>query len=105
MKRTWGTVGYWITGVQIVDLEGEEPSMWLMTLRYFLLVLGPINLIIDIFWLTSDENRQTLRDKIAETYVIKRNAMPLGHGQQKIAPYFIAGYSFTFKEVKRPTEG
>lgn len=105
MKRTWGTVGYWITGVQIVDLEGEEPSMWDMTIRYLLLVLGPINLLFDLFWLCSDENKQTLRDKIAATYVIKRNAMPLGYGQQKFTPYFIGGYSFSFKEVKRSTAG
>jgi hypothetical protein len=72
-----------------------------MALRFFLLFLGPLILFVDILWLTGEENRQTLRDKMFATYVIKRQAQPEGTG--KILYYFqtFLLWCWTFREVKR----
>lgn len=78
IKRSdWGTVGYWLTGVRGVNLEGQRPSLWQMTFRFLLLVFGPFHILIDLFWLGGDDYKQTLRDKIVGTYVLKQDALPL----------------------------
>ena len=103
IKRSdWGTVGYRLTGVRIVNLEGKRPSIWQMTFRFLLLVFGPIHFLFDFFWLGGDEYRQTLRDKIVGTYVIKDDAVPLGRGEQLLVQYFLFGWSMVFREVKKP---
>jgi uncharacterized RDD family membrane protein YckC len=102
VKRSdWGTVGYRLTGVRIVNLEGKRPSLYQMTLRFFLLILGPIYIVLDVLWLGGDDNRQTLRDKIVGTYVIRDDALPAGRGLQQLVPYYLFGWSFVFREVKR----
>ncbi|MBW2410228.1 MAG: RDD family protein, partial [Deltaproteobacteria bacterium] len=81
------TLGYIATSAKIVDLKGNRPSFLRMAFRFCLLILGPVFFIIDILWLTSEENRQTLRDKIAATYVIKKDAQPIGSCAQLITTY------------------
>ena len=77
LKRTdISTPGFWIFGIKIVDLQGRKPSLLKMIFRC--LLLAPFNLFTDLMWLTSEKSRQTLRDKVAGTYVIKRSATPLG---------------------------
>ena len=98
------TVGYRMTGLRVVDLQGKRPSLIRMTWRFVLLLFGPINLIIDIFWLGGDENRQTLRDKISKTYVVKEGAQPVGSGPIEYADYYLLGLSLVFTEVKRPKQ-
>ena len=105
VKRSdWGTLGYILTGVKIVSIEGERPPIWNMTLRFLLLILGPINLILDVFWLGGDEYKQTLRDKIVGTYVIAQDAVPLGRGEQLYVLYFLLGWSILFREVKTSSQ-
>jgi uncharacterized RDD family membrane protein YckC len=102
IKRSeWGTVGYRLTGVRIVNLEGKVPSLWRMTFRFLLLIFGPFHILIDILWLGGDENKQTLRDKIVGTYVIKHDAPPLGRGPQQLVAYYLLGWNFWFREVRR----
>ena len=102
IKRSdWGTVGYRLTGVRIVNLEGKRPSLWQMTFRFLLLVFGPFHILIDLFWLGGDDYRQTLRDKIVGTYVIKHDALPLGKGEQLLVPYYFFTWALWFREVKR----
>jgi uncharacterized RDD family membrane protein YckC len=107
LKRTdFGTLGYWLTGVKIVNLKGKRPSLWQMTFRFIMLILGPFNFIVDVLWLGGDEHRQTLRDKVVGTYVVKDEAIPLGEGEQTLVPYFFLTWCLMFREVKRglPTE-
>ena len=102
IKRSdWGTVGYRLTGVRIVNLKGKRPSLWQMTFRFLLLVFGPFHILIDLFWLGGDDYKQTLRDKIVGTYVIKHDALPLGKGEQLLVPYYFFTWSFWFREVRR----
>lgn len=57
-KRTdRSTVGYRVLGVKIINLEGKRPSIWQMTLRFFMLFFGPLNFFVDILWLTGEENK------------------------------------------------
>ncbi len=102
IKRSdWGTVGYRLTGVRIVNLVGKRPSLWQMTFRFLLLVFGPFYFLLDILWLGGDEYKQTLRDKIVGTYVIRHDALPLGRGEQLLVQYFLFAWTFMFREVKR----
>jgi len=67
-------------------------------------MLGPLNWLIDLTWLSSDANRQALRDKFAGTYVIHANALPAGTGRLGFCYYHILLYNFLFKEIE-PVDG
>jgi uncharacterized RDD family membrane protein YckC len=95
------TIGYRIADLKVVDLRGVRPSIFQMTWRFLLLVFGPIDFIVDLIWLGGDESRQTIRDKLAATYVIRLNAVPMGAGTIVRRNYFLLGWSFLFREVKR----
>ena len=98
---TVGTLGNILTKTKVVDLRGNRPSLFQMTIRFLMLILGPINFLLDFFWLTGDPYKQTLRDKFAATYVINKQAVPLGQGLQTFSTYQIFGMSFVFREVKK----
>lgn len=93
------TIGFWITGARIVDHSGLPPSIFRMTFRFLLLILGPVHPIIDLFWLGGDRHRQTLRDKFAGTYVVNRAATPTGPGVRRSAYYSFMGATFIFTEI------
>jgi uncharacterized RDD family membrane protein YckC len=98
---TRGTLGYRAARVQLVDLQGNPARLGLSTARFLFLFGGPLNVFFDLFWLTTDPNRQTLRDKLTGTYVIRRGAQPVGRGPIAYPTYFIASMSFTMPEVLR----
>lgn len=98
-----GTLGFMVAGVKIVTLDGRRPSFIRMTFRLFFWILGPINALVDLFWLTGDEFKQTLRDKFSGTLVIRKNAKPAGSGAIRLNRYQFLGYSFVFFEVDKPT--
>jgi hypothetical protein len=93
--------GWGLFRLKIVDLHGNTPSILRMTLRFATLFLGPLNLIFDLLWLGGDRDRQTLRDKLAGTYVVKRRATPLGQGAIVWPRYSLLGYMLILPEVRR----
>lgn len=97
------TLGYILTGVKIVNLKGEKPSFLNMTSRFslVLLYLTSVFFIIDLIWIWSNKNRQSIRDRFARTYVIKKNALPIGKGNITYANYFLLGWAWSFAEVVR----
>ncbi len=100
LKRSkYRTVGYILTGVKIVDLKGKQPSIFRMILRVFLLLIGPMELVIDIIWLTSETTRQTLRDKYVGTYVVNQRAVPVGKGKLQRVTVGVMGCNLMCKEV------
>jgi uncharacterized RDD family membrane protein YckC len=102
LKRTSvRTLGYILTGVEIVNLKGERPSWATMSFRFIILALVPLHLIVDILWLTREQEKQTLRDKIAGTYVIRKNAQPVGEGVQIVVIYHLLGFALSLRELKR----
>lgn len=94
------TLGYNLMGVKIVDLKGQRPSFLKMAFRYLLLVVGPLSLIPDILWLISEKTKQTFRDKVSGTYVIKKDAEPTGTGTLQLKYYHITSLHIIVLEVK-----
>jgi uncharacterized RDD family membrane protein YckC len=100
LKRSrFRTLGYRVGQVRIVGLDGRAPSYLSLTLRLMFGMLGPLNWL-DLVWLSNDANRQALRDKFANTYVIKVNAHPAGHGRVVFRYYSILFYNCLFQEVE-----
>jgi hypothetical protein len=63
-------------------------------------LLGPLNWLLDLVWLSSDAHRQALRDKFANTYVVKVQAQPAGRGKIVFRSYEILFYNCLFREVE-----
>jgi uncharacterized RDD family membrane protein YckC len=100
-----GTLGYRLARVQLVTLQGQPVGLGRSTCRFLFLFGGPLNFVFDLLWLTTDPNRQTLRDKLSGTYVIRRGAAAQGSGAITYSTYFIATMSFLLAEVIRRDEG
>jgi len=98
------TVGFRLTGTRILNLRGERPSILQMTFRLLLWVMGPINLVYDLFWAGTDEDRQTLRDRFAGTCVVKNNAEPIGTGDIHLCYYTAMAMSLMYPAVIRPAK-
>ncbi|WP_020472810.1 RDD family protein [Zavarzinella formosa] len=96
-----GTFGFLLTGMKIVSLNGERPSFLRMTFRLMMWLLGPFHPAIDFLWLSGDPDRQTLRDKFAGTYVVRKNAVPCGKGIVGLRRYFLFGFVVLCREVQR----
>jgi len=97
-----GTVGYMVTGVRLVDLQGRQAALWQSTYRFGLLAFGPYDLLADIIWVGGDPNRQCIRDKVARTYMIRRHAVPVGSAPIRYMLYYMFTYNLMFAEVDRP---
>lgn len=95
------TIGYRLMGIKIVTLKGQKPNFVTMLFRFFLWLFGPFQLPYDILWLINDEHRQCMRDKCAGTYVIKKNAKPVGEGNINVINYLILGFNLLFEVVTR----
>jgi uncharacterized RDD family membrane protein YckC len=101
-RSSLGTVGYRVVGVRIVGQDGGKPGISSLTLRMLFGVLGPLNWL-DLVWLSGDTHRQALRDKLAGTYVVRKDARPAGTGKIVYRHYEILFYNFLFREVEVET--
>jgi uncharacterized RDD family membrane protein YckC len=101
-RSTLRTVGYRLTGCRIVNLQGERPSLFALTFRSLLWLFGPFNLLFDLLWCGIDDDRQTLRDRFAETCLIKEGATPIGTGEIHLAYYDIGTFNLYYARVTRP---
>jgi uncharacterized RDD family membrane protein YckC len=102
LKRSrFRTLGYIATGARVVDLAGQRPSITRLVGRLLFAVVGPLNAVVDLFWLTGDPNRQALRDKFAGTYVVRVGVDAAGNGRFIRRTYMIWGLTFVFTEVDR----
>jgi len=96
------TVGYWLTGCQLVNLQGQRPSLFAITFRSLLWMFGPFNLLFDVLWCGIDTDRQTLRDRFAETCLINDKAMPIGAGEIHLTYYDIGSFNLMYPRVVHP---
>lgn len=96
------TVGYWLLGARIVDLNGGKPSLLRMTFRFLLCVFGPFSLIFDLLWVSTDQQRQTLRDRYAGTCVVKHRAEPVGRAEIRLVSYHALGFNLMYQQVMQP---
>ena len=67
-------------------------------------VVGPIGPIIDVFFQSSDDYRQMLRDKLMGTYVIRMDAEPAGTGPKTMSRMSFMGMMLMYPIV-RPAAG
>ncbi|HYP08034.1 MAG TPA: RDD family protein [Bryobacteraceae bacterium] len=101
LKRSrYRTLGYRIAGVKVVGLDGKRAACSALAMRLLFLPLGPLNWIVDLAWVSGDPHRQSLRDKLAHTYVVKVGAEPIGSGPVLFRYYDVMGYSLLLREVK-----
>jgi uncharacterized RDD family membrane protein YckC len=101
LKRyAFRTLGYRAGRVRIVGLDGMAPGYGALTLRLMFAMLGPLNWVIDLAWLSSDPHRQAIQDKFAATYVVRGTAVLAGSGKIIYRQYDIASYNCLFREVE-----
>lgn len=100
LKRSkYRTVGYWLMGCKIVNLKGERPSLFMLTIRATMWALGPFNFLFDILWSGIDDDRQTLRDRFSSCCLVKLNAEPIGTGSVQLARFFAGGMALFYPRV------
>jgi uncharacterized RDD family membrane protein YckC len=105
LKRSnFRTLGYRLGRVRITGLDGEPPSYGALIFRLMFSMLGPFNWALDLIWASNDVHRQALRDKLANTYVVKAKAQPAGRGRIVVQYYDICFYNFLCREVVVNTE-
>jgi uncharacterized RDD family membrane protein YckC len=104
LEASVGTLGFLLTQTKIVDLYGKPPSLGRMTVRLLLCVfwLNEKLLLIDLFWIAENDRRQTMRDMLAGTYVVRKSAAPSGGGEVVFVYYFLFGFALRVPEVQRP---
>ena len=101
IEAIWGTVGFWLTSVRIIDRLGKRVSIFRMTFRFLLLLFWPVYLLIDLCWAGGEESRQTLRDKFCGTYVIRKDAQPVGKGPIRVRFYAAFSWFVPLTEIQR----
>ena len=89
-----------MAGVRIVDSLGRRPGLSALTLRLSFGLIGPLNVILDALWIPFDRHKQALRDKFANTYVVKATAEPAGPARIVFRTYDVMGMSFVFQDVE-----
>ena len=90
--------------MRIVGIHGDSPSTWRVTLRLLLALMGAYSSVFglcDLLWITGDDHRQALRDKLARTYVIRASAQPVGRGPIVYDVYHVLAWTLVLPEVRR----
>lgn len=94
------TPGYWLTGCKIVNLQGERPSLLMLTIR----ALMPFHILLDLLLSGIDDDRQSLRDRYSKTCLVQVNAEPIGSGPVQLSRYFAGGLALFYPYVVRARE-
>lgn len=103
MKNTKiSTLGFYLTDLKVVNLYGLRPSLWNMSFRFLLLTFGPFEMFPDLLWLTCEKTKQSLRDKYAGTYVVKKSTDPLGEANIIQTRLHVLGWNLVYNEVDLP---
>ncbi len=101
-RSTLRTIGYRMTGAKLVTLSGERPSLFMLTFRSLLWLLGPFNLLFDLIWCGIDEDRQTMRDRYTKMCLVRSCANPIGTGEVHLAYFNAFGYTLMYPHVVHP---
>jgi len=98
------TLGYRLARVRLVDIRGESPRSLRVTFRLLLTLMGGYSSalgLVDFLWITGDDHKQALRDKLAHTYVIRTGAQPAGRGPIIYDVYHVLAWTLYLPEVRR----
>jgi uncharacterized RDD family membrane protein YckC len=98
------TVGYWVTGARIVNLQGTRPSVFRMTYRLMLNLYSPFNILYDLLWVGVDQDHQSLTDRFAGTCVVRKNSRPVGRSEIHLAYYTALSVLYFYPCVIPPRE-
>jgi uncharacterized RDD family membrane protein YckC len=101
----FGTLGYRLAKVKIVNFSGHSPSLWYMSFRLALWVFGPINSILDLGFIPSSHRKQSIRDKVVGTFVVQRDAEPCGVGKKRMVRWHFMSMAFIFPEIVETDQG
>ena len=107
-RSRWRTLGYRCGRVRIVDIRGNSPSSSSMTFRLILALMGTYSNVlglVDLLWISSDDHRQALRDKLAGMYVVRASAQPTGRGPIVYDVYHVLTWTLLLHEVRRIEQG
>ncbi len=96
------TIGYRLVRAKHVTLQGQRPSLMMLTFRSLLWLFWPCNFVFDLVWCGIDDDRQTLRDRFANMCLVRNNAEPIGTGEVHLAYFFAWGYRLKFPRVVHP---
>jgi uncharacterized RDD family membrane protein YckC len=105
LKRSvFRTIGYRLMGVKLVNLKGQRPSLLLLTLRSLLWIfcLAPASFLFEFLWCSIDYDRQSIRDRITNTCLVKNDATPIGTGEVHLAYFFSFCCTLMFSHVVHP---
>lgn len=101
-RSNFGTIGYRLLGIRLVSARGGPPSLLTMTVRMLMWMFGPFNLVLDLLWLGADSENQSLRDCYLGTYLINKNAKPVGRAPVHLTRYNAMGFALAYPRVCRP---
>jgi len=100
LKSTrFGTLGYLITKVKVVGIDGKPASLYKNLLRLTAWVFFPFSVFWDLFWMIKSGRRQTFSDRISETYVVNKNFESHGTCSFNYTNEFFNGMTFTFIDM------
>lgn len=101
-RSTFRTIGYRMTGAKLVTLKGKRPSLFMLSFRSLLWILGPFNLLFDLIWCGIDDDRQTMRDRFSNMCLVRNHANPIGSGEVHLAHFNAFGYALRYPHVVHP---
>jgi len=101
MKRFARTLGYVICGAQVVNYQGQRPSIGCLSFRALFVFIGPGNSLLDLIWLSGDPHGQAIRDKMSRSYVVRSGSQPAGRGHVRYVRVLLLGYQLLLPEVTR----
>jgi uncharacterized RDD family membrane protein YckC len=100
------TLGFLILNARIVTIYGNRPTFRKVLFRFLLWLLpGPFNPVVDLLWMTGDDRKQTICDKMAGTYIVSRDAVPAGSGKVKLGWLLFMAVNLPHLEVEEPRRG
>jgi uncharacterized RDD family membrane protein YckC len=79
LKSDRGTTpGYRLVGIKLVSMDGAAVTLRQVAIRQISALLSAFPCSLGFLWIAFDANRQAWHDKIAGTYVVRKDAAPVG---------------------------
>ncbi|MDB5344548.1 MAG: signal peptide protein [Schlesneria sp.] len=101
------SLGYWAADTRIVTIHGKTPSPFRMTLRRLWALFwwyGSLGFILDLFWTSTNRERQMLRDLLAETRLIRSKAKPIDIGSTTYVMMTCLSIAVMYTEIRERRE-
>jgi uncharacterized RDD family membrane protein YckC len=88
-----------ITGTKILHISGKKPSLLCMTYRLLFWIIGPVNILADLAWVSLNREKRTLRDSLCDTIVVKKKAIPISNSEIRKIRVMALGFHFLYKSA------